>query len=344
MTYIRNMWRTVGHDTAVSLLQRSLRGDRLSHAYLFVGPPHVGKRTLALELAQAVNCLDSERPCGQCSQCLRIAKNQHPDVQIVALIPQEEGVRERMRTEIAIDQVREIQRVASLKPFEGKNRVFIFDGAERLSEEAANCLLKTLEEPPDHVLLILLTSREESLLPTLKSRCQRIEFRPLSVERVAKELEARYSVDHARAQELARQSEGCLGWALAALSDPSVLEERLKRLEGIASVVQGSLEERFAYAAELATLHTRDREAVQEELRLMAGLYRDILLIIQGAEDFTTIGGFSTLSPTIRTLLDVETSSQGITSSIKAIQRTSSYLDQNANPRLALEDLMLTLL
>ena len=336
---VADMWRTVGHEAIVNLLQRSLAGGRLAHAYLFVGPPHVGKMTLALELAQAVNCLNDDRPCGECTQCQRIVLGQHADVQIVGLSAQESEGEERMRAEIGRDQVGEIQRAASLMPYEGRYRVFIFDGVERFSEEAANRLLKTLEEPPDNVLLLLLTSREEALLPTLISRCQRLELRPMPSERVAQELEDGWSVDPERAQELARLSGGCLGLAVEALSNPTLLEDRGKRLERIVAVVQAGLEQRFAYAAEMASLFFRDREAVQEELRIMLDLYRDLLLIKAGAREFATVA----LPSALEGLSDGGRSPREVVSGIKAILEASSHLEQNANPRLVLEDMMLSL-
>jgi len=144
------MWQVVGHEETVALLDRSLRNGRLAHAYLFVGPRHVGKMRLAIELAKALNCHHEERPCGVCTQCERIEGLKHADVQVIGV----DGT-----TEIGIDQMREMQHCASLKPFEGRHRVFIIDGVEHLSREAANCLLKTLEEPPADVQLVLLSTK-----------------------------------------------------------------------------------------------------------------------------------------------------------------------------------------
>jgi DNA polymerase-3 subunit delta' len=141
------VWQVVGQAKAIALLERSLDKECLSHAYLFVGPPHIGKMTLAQNLAQAVNCEAKERPCTQCVSCRRIAAGKHADIQVVGLTS--EG-----KTEISIEQVREIRSAISLPPYEGRYKVFIIDGAEHLSAEASNCLLKTLEEPPPRALLI----------------------------------------------------------------------------------------------------------------------------------------------------------------------------------------------
>ena len=174
------MWQVIGQTRAVSLLQRSLETDSLAHAYLFVGPAHVGKMTLALNLAQALNCEKAESPCGQCAPCLKIASAKHADIQIIGLSQHGDSAETKSRVEISIDQIRQVQHSASLPPFEGRYRVFIIDGAELLSNEAANCLLKTLEEPVDKVVFILLTTNEQLLPTTVISRCQRGELLPMS--------------------------------------------------------------------------------------------------------------------------------------------------------------------
>lgn len=334
------MWRTAGHPMAVKLLDRSLIDGRLAHAYLLSGPPHVGKMTLALELAQAVNCLQTDKPCGQCAQCRRIAERRHADVQVITLETQSTDGRERTRAEIGIDQVREMQRVATLKPYEGSCRVFIFDGVERLSDEAANCLLKTLEEPPDQVLLVLLTAkRGDALLPTIVSRCQVIGLHPLPVPLVAQELIERWETDPERAEELARLSEGRLGWAVRAVKDPDLLRRRQERLERIVSIITGGLEERFAYAGELASLFLRDRESVGEELKLWLACFRDLLVIKEGVEELVVN---TSLKQQLEDLA-AKLSSIQIVDATKATEQVWEHLEQNANPRLALEVWMLAL-
>ncbi|GAI38139.1 unnamed protein product, partial [marine sediment metagenome] len=130
------MWQVIGQDKILALLGHSLKEDNVAHAYLLVGPRHVGKRTLALNLAQALNCDDPEPPCGQCHSCHRILEGKHADVTSLGL---------DSKVEIGIDDIRQLQRLANLPPYEGKCKVFIIDEAEYLSTEAANSLLKILE-------------------------------------------------------------------------------------------------------------------------------------------------------------------------------------------------------
>ena len=332
------LWRTVGHEAAVNALQRSLREGRLSHAYLLVGPRHVGKMTLAIDLAQAVNCLEEEVPCGRCNQCRRIADGIHADVHVVGV--DSSGARDgRGRVAISIDQVREVQRQASLKPYEGRYRVFIFDGAEHLSEEGANSLLKILEEPPEQVILVMLALDAEGLLPTIVSRCQRLNLRPAPLSLVTGELESRYSVDHDKAEQIVRLSGGRLGWAIQAVSQPDMLDRHLDRLRRVEEIVQAGLERRFAYAANLASGFADNRESVRQELDLWLQWWRDVLAAKEGALELVTN---LSRADTVQAVAEALSSSQ-IVRAIRSVRGTIEHLELNVNPRLALEELMLAL-
>lgn len=322
------MWQVVGHETAVTLLDNSHKGGKLSHGYLFVGPPHVGKMTLALNLAQALNCGGDEQPCGDCTSCQRITALKHADVQVIGL----DG-----KSEIGIDHIREMERSANLKPFEGRNRVFIIDGAEHLSSEAANCLLKTLEEPPPNVHLILITTNERLLIPTVCSRCQKLELRPLPIPVVERALVEQWAATPEQARLLARLSAGCLGWAVSASFDESIPNERAEQLSSLLQLTNTGRVERFAYASQLSSQFTKNRGAVRDVLSLWVEWWRDLLLIKGGCSDFiTNIDRESTLYSEAESY-----HLTGIKGFIRSLQQTMEALGQNANPRLVLEVLML---
>ena len=332
------MWRTIGQDRAIHILKRSLEMGRFPHAYLLSGAPHVGKMTLAIDLAQALNCLEDEKPCGECSQCSRIARGLHADVHVVGVDAGGSG-EGRSRVAISIDQVRDVQRQASLKPFEGRHRVIIFDGAEHLSEGAANALLKTLEEPPDQVVLLLLASDDGALLPTLVSRCQLLRLRPVSRSLIVRELEGRHGVDGERADEVARLSRGRPGWAIDAATRPGALEHMNKTLGAIEGVVSGGVEARFSYAADLAASFGRDRDPVRQELALWLEWWRDVMLTREGDPGLVThLSRMGAIQP----LAEVLTTDQ-VARAINAVQEAESRLDRNVNPRLALEEMVLAL-
>lgn len=324
------MWQIVGHTKATTLLEQSMRNNQLSHAYLFVGPARVGKFTLAMNLAQAVNCESDNPPCQECTSCRRIAAMKHSDFHVIELTSQEKKA-------IAIDQIRQMQTAAHLPPYEGKHKVFVFDRAEMLSHEAANSLLKTLEEPPPNTLIILLTPKESALLPTIASRCQRVELRPLPLDLVRDTLTRGYHTAPEKADLVARLSGGCIGWALLALRDETLLADRAQRLADFARVGAAGIHERLAYAAQMASLFSRGRDKVADNLSAWLQWWGDLLLIkCDCCQWIINIDQEAVLSK-----LAEKVTARGIADFTRDIKATMEQLEQNANPRLALEVLML---
>jgi len=267
-----------------------------------------------------------------------VAAGLHADIQVIGLSANGNSG-DKQRKEIRIEQVREMQHSANLPPFEGRYKVFIIDGAELMSNEAANCLLKTLEEPSPGVLFILLTTNDSLLPTTVISRCQRLELRPLPSPQVEAALAERCSLDTSKSGLLSRLSHGCLGWALTAADDASLLERRDQLLERLIEVIRGDNELRFDYAAQLAAQFSQNRAAVQEVLDLWLDWWRDLLLVKLGAgADVTNIDHEAELAEMSRGYSLAE-----IRSFIGSLQAAGEQLNQNANPRLALEVLMLAI-
>src|SRR6476661_7375146 len=163
----------IGHTKQLAILRSALSAARLHHAYLFVGPDGIGKRTAAIAVAKAIHCEESiEDFCGICINCARISDGNHPDVRLIQPLPD--------KKEISIQQIREIERELNFRSFSGKKKIAIVDPATLMNLSAQNALLKTLEEPPRDSLLILIAVNDGALLPTLRSRCLRISFGPLA--------------------------------------------------------------------------------------------------------------------------------------------------------------------
>ncbi len=324
------MWQVIGQDKILSLLDYSLKTNAIAHAYLLVGPRHVGKGTLAINLAQALNCDGPELPCCQCRSCQRILEGKHADVTPIGL---------DSKTEIGIDDIRGLQRLANLPPYEGKCKVFIIEDADYLSTEAANSLLKILEEPPPRVVWLLLAAEEEHLLPTIISRCQRLELKPMPSERIQEVLVNSYNVDANEAKLLMQLCHGRLGWAVSALANDDILEQRSQRIARLVSLLTAGLEQKFAYAQELASQFSQNRRAGAEIVETWLDWWRDLMLIKSGCqESIINVDYETTLEEQARELSLSEI--EGFLANLCLLQEEIS---KNVNPRLAWEWLMLNL-
>jgi DNA polymerase-3 subunit delta' len=333
------VWDVVGQNRALSLLQRSLEAGSLSHAYLLVGPAHVGKMTLALDLARAVNCEGAEPPCGECTSCQRIADGKHADIQVIDLGGGDgDSAESEARVKISVEQIEQMQHSAFLPPFEGRCKVFILDGAEFLSIGAANRLLKTLEEPVGGVVFILLTVKEKLLPATIVSRCQRIELVPLGTAEIETALASRWGVEPDKAKLLSRLANGCLGWAVSAARDGQLLQQRAEALDKLLDITEAGYEQRFRYVAELAGRFSQNRKAVQEVLHLWLDWWHDLMLVKIDCKD--AIINIDRSKQLVRTAGSYTLAQ--IRAFINNIRAAGNQLQLNANPQLVLEVLMLS--
>ena len=320
-------WNVVGHEGAVRFLQRSLERGKLSHAYLFVGPPQAGKRTLAVELARAINCEGTPKPCGTCRPCQLIARDRHPDVVTV----RGEGV----KGAILVDQVRELRREASLAPVEGRRRVYILCGLELANENAANALLKTLEEPPAHVTFLLTTTSEELLTPTIVSRCQVLFLGTLPREAIQQALEQRWALPAERASLLAGLSGGRIGRALALHQSEQLLARRREALDQLQVLLAANWGRRFALAAEMA----RRVDQIPSTLEIWLSWWRDLLFLQEGLSDRVANLDRQDELVARRGAFGPADARRALV----ALQACAHHLRSNVSARLALERLMLHL-
>src|ERR671915_1042961 len=219
-------FRTRGHPAALAVIRRAVETERPPHALLLVGPDGVGKTTLAFDLAAGLLCLDADparRPCRECSACRKVDHGNHPDLHRLA--PEGAG------GQVRLGQVQRLAAELVLLPLEGRYRVAIVEAAQRLNPDAQNALLKTLEEPPPRVCIILCADDEADLLPTVRSRCARLRLGPVSGDEIAALLGERGFADASRSSALARAASGRPGLALALALEPEaeLVEARLAR-------------------------------------------------------------------------------------------------------------------
>ncbi len=374
----------IGHHRQRQKLMDAVKQNRLAHGYLFCGPPGVGAEALAIELACAVNCESGPgEPCGQCRHCRRIRALQHPDVHLLVPAssapppersagppsrsresPARGNAREERRQGLSsllagdpyvalplgkndilsVDDIRSLRRDASVKPYEGRKKVAIIVSADRMNTAAANALLKTLEEPPGNLMLVLTATRSRLLLPTILSRCQPVSLPRLPEAEVKAALTGRYDVEPDEAALLARRSEGRLAEALSAMSEGGLRlrEEAFALLECTHDAPPLRL---FEQVESLAAAH-REEPAVEQILDHLLELYRDLFILSAAGEPSAT-GESSTLSSPERQIplqalasgmnvLDIERG-------IAAIEEARRSIALNAHVQLALLVLVLRL-
>lgn len=319
----------VGNPHAQGLLERAVRTNRVAHAYLLTGPANIGKTTLAMALARVLQCTRrdpaSVEACGECASCQRIAHGNHPDVAVV-----EPPLGKRW---LPIESVRELRHTVNLAPYEGRWRVVVLPGAERMEAEAVNALLKTLEEPPEQVVLILTCEEPDLLLPTLVSRCQLIPMSPLGAEEVRAALVERWGVEADEAAALAGLAGGRLGWAVEAHRRPELRERRDALLTRILEVAAAPASERMRLMAALAA----EGEGARSAVETWTLWWHDVLLAALGSDALNTAGLAREAAERLGRALEPERAE----AFLRRLVETYRQLDQNANPRLALEVLAL---
>ncbi len=274
-------WPIIGHDLSVARLAQAAAESRPAHAYLFSGPAHIGKETVARTFAQALLCTNSgARPCGECRACKLVRANRHSDFMTLDMAWQSLNVPKKDDAQaISVDAVRLINSELSRRPHEGRWKVLLVPNVDELTVAASNAFLKTLEEPPAHAIILLTTRDADLLLPTIRSRCQSVALFPVPLEEVNQALVARWGVEAEQARLLARLSAGCVGWAIGAAQDKQVMTSRQTALETLQRALDANRAERLLIANELG----KAKEA--EVIRLWASWWRDVLLVQSGADE-----------------------------------------------------------
>jgi len=274
-----------------------------------------------------------------------VLRGEHPDVIEVNLETQaalsDDAARGKSgpAKELRIDTIREMQHTVGLSPYMGRYKVYIIGDADKMNEEAANALLKTLEEPPPQTVLILLAPDPTSVLPTIASRCVQVPLRPIKRADIAEGLIKRYGAEQEQAERLGALAGGRFGWAVNMLADRSSLEERSRALEEMALLSGGTIADRVNAATRYAKQFTDARQQLYASLDLWEGWWRDVLVVNSGAHDLVTnvdqLGALQGLARRVPV--------EKAYAAIALIQQTRQQLAENVNPRLALEALVLNL-
>jgi len=306
----------LGHTKTLGIIGAYLEKSRFSGSYIFSGPEGIGKRMAAKIIAQQLNCTGQAlRPCGICGGCLKIQKETHPDLQII----------QNGQSQIKMEDIRGILRQANLRPYEGAVKVFIIDNAHKLNSEAANSLLKVLEEPPGDVLIILVTHKPQNIIKTVLSRCKEIKFSPLIRAQLEAILIKNYALDKAAAHFLAYYAEGRIGLALR-LKDTPLLQEKNKIFDAFI-LSSKPLEQ---------SIMNQTKEQLQVCLNILASWFRDIYLLKCGLPDQEAIH-LDRHSDLLK--LIPRFSFKHLDEIMAGLSESSWYLEKNINSKLILHNL-----
>lgn len=306
----------IGQDKPIALLRSYIQEGCLEGGYLFCGPQGVGKKMAAKELAKALNCDDAATDgCGACASCAKIDKGWHPDVHLF----------EFGSDEIKIEYVRQLQKELSLRPYEGRKKVCIIDNAHNLTADAANALLKVLEEPPKASLIILVSDKPALLFKTILSRCKAVKFSPLSRDELKEFLVKQWGLDHNRAHFLAYFSEGRLGRALS-LKDTDIINHKNRLIDKIALAPTGRPD----------GLDLQERGQLSDCLNILAAWFRDVYWSkagqsVQGLINFDRRAELPKCARQY-SFADLERI-------MRAVSDSALYLERNLNTKLLLHNL-----
>jgi len=317
-----NFAQVRGHAKQLETLRAALSGQRLHHAYLFVGPEGVGKRTVAMALALAIHCGDFHGDaCGRCVNCAQINDANHPDVRVIEPSPG--------KKEITIQQIRELERELRYRSFSGRRKIAIVDPAVLMNPSAQNALLKTLEEPPENSLMILIAPNAGKLLPTLRSRCLRLTFAPLPRAEVAAYLRNSRGVKAEDAETLAAMSMGSVGVA-AGLDQAALTEKRRVWAGMLAALKAGDFRSASAAAEALAA----SRDEALEFLKWAESWYRDLMIhaVTNDADELVNLD--------MKEQIKQQGAAVGAERALEAVGRTADAangIQRNLNRRMVLE-------
>ncbi len=337
-------WNIIGHEWAITYLQRSIASGREAHAYLISGPNGIGKALIALRIAQTLNCETGSttgEPCLECRACRRIERGNYPDVRLASMETQAAAVSgsqsSARQKDLKIGTIREWQHDIALKPYEGQRRVFILHDAERLNEEASNAMLKTLEEPPPFATLVLI-AHTSNLLPTIVSRCQEIRLRPLPRRQVARAVMEQKALEAQQAELLAAWSGGRVGRALRMADKPEDMQVYQERVDELLHIQQQPYHAAFRWVEERAKEYRAgQQDIVLEWLELWQSWWHDVLLIGAKCPEYIQHIDRRNELEAVAERYDLEDVYRFVARLGESVQQ----LRDNVNPQLAMENLFL---
>lgn len=314
----------IGHDRAIETLKRTIENKSVSHSYLFEGEEGLGKKKVAYVFAKTLLCKeDGEEPCNKCTSCIKFDGGNHPDLLVV---DPEKGLIKKGEIE---DLIKSVTRA----PFESKRKIFIIDDSHKMSTEAKNAILKTLEEPPEYINIILISSSTNKLLPTILSRMQSIKFFPVESRKISDLLVESYGKPREEADFIADFTKGSVGKSIELATSGDFFEKREEIVKIIDNLIRGD----GTKAINSMSFFNDNKEDVGELLDIFLYYFRDLLIFIELGNNKLLINKDKTDYMSKQSFIDI----RRINDIIEKIQQTKDNISRNINYQLSIETMLL---
>lgn len=317
----------IGQRIIVESLRNAVKNNMITNGYIFSGPEGCGKKLLAYIFAMALNCSGeaSHRPCGSCSSCIRTSSGNHPNLEIVKPTGQS----------IKIKQIRQIISDAAKKPFESGHKIIIIENAEKMTTDAQDAFLKTLEEPPENTVFLLLAENLNILLPTIVSRCQIYQFKPVDMEEMKDFIEVRYDYASMDVEAAVRLSNGLVGKALEFLKDKEGFRVRNEYINILEKALVGNGSEALLLASEVVV----NKGEAEKFLEFSLAWFRDVMVFREGQSAYEhliiNIDSLEILSKHNSVLTEVK-----INSIMEIIKKTAGYIKHNVGIKNSIDGML----
>jgi len=331
-------WPVIGHESVIEYLQKSIINNKLSHAYLFIGSEHVGKSLVAENLICCLQCENNDKksrdvPCQKCSACEQVKKRIHPDVYFIEKLEDKKN--------ISIEQIRELEHKLSMRSFLTAYKIAVINEAEKMTIEAFNSLLKTLEEPTPKTIIIIIASKLNQIPSTILSRCQVLKFNLISNKKILNYL-VKLGKSKKEAQEITSLSQGRPGLAISYIQDNVLLENYQDKIDDVLKIINGSVKEKFNIIDKIIPKRmsiNEINESLVSVIDIWSYFFRDLILI--KSENLNNITNIFIKNKLI--ILANKYKVEHLYIFLKKIDETKKLLSQNINPKLLLENLVINL-
>lgn len=316
----------IGHKKNIEVLKQSLINNTLSHSYLFEGEDSIGKRMVALAFSKAILCEEKEPiPCNKCSSCIKFDHSNHPDMFFIQ--PEKDLIKK--------DEVENLIQNTLTSPFQGSKKVFLIDESDKMNLTAQNKILKTLEETPSYINIILISANSNKILPTILSRVQRIKFYPVEVDEIGALLEEKYNIEESKAKFVGEFTKGAVGRSISLSLDEEFFLNRDIVIQLIDDLVKGDMTKVF----NSISFFNENKDKIEEILDIFLYWFRDLSIYKEIGNSHLLVNKDKLEKLSSQSFMD----SNRINGIMEKVRQTKTNIDRNMNYQLSIETMLFSI-